>query len=135
MPGDLPAYLLNLGRRELPASAKVLDDAAPTLRVTDHDPRRVLRILAEREVVSVLIEGGPTLAGAFMAAGAIDKVVGYVAPAFLGAGVAALGDAGIATIADIARWHIDEVDMVGDDIRVVARPGGSRQRAAGAGGE
>ena len=111
-----------VGRRQLPASARVLDDAAPTLLVSDRDPGAVLKVLAERDVVSVLLEGGPTLAGAFMGAGVVDKVVGYLAPAFLGSGAAALGDAGIATLGDALRWHVDALDMVGGDVRVVARP-------------
>jgi diaminohydroxyphosphoribosylaminopyrimidine deaminase/5-amino-6-(5-phosphoribosylamino)uracil reductase len=111
-----------VGRRSLPPSAKVLDDAAPTLVVAEHDPDLVLKTLGEREIVSVLLEGGPTLAAAFMRAARIDKIVAYLAPAFLGAGRAALADAGISTIADILRWHIDQVDLIGDDVRLIARP-------------
>lgn len=111
-----------VGRRELPSSAKVLDDAAPTLAIKEHDPDLVLKELADRDVVSVLLEGGPTLAGAFMRAGRIDKVVGYLAPAFLGAGTSVLADAGISTISDILRWHVDDVETVGGDVRVTARP-------------
>jgi diaminohydroxyphosphoribosylaminopyrimidine deaminase / 5-amino-6-(5-phosphoribosylamino)uracil reductase len=111
-----------VGRRGLPASAKVLDSAAPTLLIEDHDPAAVLKTLVERDVVSVLVEGGPTVAGAFMAAGLIDKAVGYLAPAFLGDGPAALRGMGISTIERILRWHIDEVALVGDDVRISAQP-------------
>lgn len=45
----------------------------------------LLADLHARGVRSVLLEGGPTLAGAFVAAGAVDKVVGYLAPVLLGA--------------------------------------------------
>ena len=82
----------------------------------------VLKTLADRDVVSVLLEGGATLAAAFMAAGCVDKVVAYVAPAFLGAGAPAIADLGISTIGDILRWHIDEAETVGGDLRIVARP-------------
>jgi len=109
-----------VGRRPIPPSAKVLDRAAPTAIVNEHHPETVLKTLAERDVVSVLLEGGPTLAGAFMAAGLIDKVVVYVAPTFLGNGKNALGDLGIATIGDALRWQIDAVDMFGDDARIIA---------------
>ena len=44
----------------------------------------------ERDVVSALLEGGPVLAGGFVAAGLVDRVVGYVAPALLGDGRPAL---------------------------------------------
>ncbi|WP_228975306.1 bifunctional diaminohydroxyphosphoribosylaminopyrimidine deaminase/5-amino-6-(5-phosphoribosylamino)uracil reductase RibD [Streptomyces sp. DH12] len=126
--------------------ARVLDDAAPTLvavaedAVADHlagtdtvrlpraaDGRglsvpAVLAALHERGVRSVLLEGGPTLAGAFAAEGAVDEVVGYLAPVLLGAGPAALGDAGIATIADALRLSVTDTTRIGPDLRVTARP-------------
>jgi diaminohydroxyphosphoribosylaminopyrimidine deaminase/5-amino-6-(5-phosphoribosylamino)uracil reductase len=111
-----------VGRRDLTSSAKVFEGAAPTLRIKDHDPDLVLKELADRDVVSVLLEGGATVAGAFMRAGRIDKVVAYLAPAFLGAGKAVLADAGISTIADILRWHVDDAEVIGGDLRVTARP-------------
>ena len=82
----------------------------------------LLQALAERDIVSVLLEGGPTLAGAFLAAGLVDRVVGYLAPALLGAGPAALGDAGVGTITDVHRLQVDDVARTGEDVRLVLRP-------------
>ncbi len=113
-----------VGRRELPPASRVLDDSAPTLQLTDHDPKSVLAHLGERNVVSVLLEGGPTLAGAFVAAGVVDRVVAYLAPALLGAGPAALGYAGIETVRSALRLQVDAVDLIGDDIRIIATPRG-----------
>ena len=76
----------------------------------------------EDDVVSVLLEGGPSLAGAFVAAGLVDRVVAYVAPALLGAGPAALGDAGVGTISDVRRLQVDDVARTGEDVRLVLRP-------------
>jgi diaminohydroxyphosphoribosylaminopyrimidine deaminase/5-amino-6-(5-phosphoribosylamino)uracil reductase len=121
-PSDRRPIRVIAGLREVPASARVRDGAAPTVFVRERDPALVLKELAEREVVSVLLEGGPTLAAAFVAAGLVDRVVGYLAPKFVGAGAALLGDVGIGTIGDAAQWRIDEYGMVGDDIRLVARP-------------
>lgn len=111
-----------VGRRDLPATAKVFDDSAPTLVLTEHDPAAALKVLAGRDVVSVLLEGGPTLAGAFVAAGLVDRVVAYLAPALLGAGQAALGPAGIDTLSAALKLHIDQVDLLGGDVRIVATP-------------
>lgn len=85
----------------------------------------LLQALAARDVVSVLLEGGPTLAGSFLAAGLIDRVVGYVAPALLGAGLPALGDAGVGTIAAAHRLSLDDVRRCGEDVRLTLRPGRS----------
>jgi len=111
-----------VGRRDVPPASKVLDDSAPTVLLTEHDPKSVLTYLSERGVISVLLEGGPTLAGAFVAAGMVDRVVAYLAPTLLGAGPAALGDAGIETLASALMLHIDAVDLIGDDVRIIATP-------------
>lgn len=51
-----------------------------------------LRRLAEQEVQSLLLEGGPTLATAFLEADLIDKVLAFVAPYLSGGGPHLLGD-------------------------------------------
>ena len=79
-------------------------------------------LAAEHDVVSVLLEGGPTLAGAFVAAGLVDRIVGYLAPALLGDGPHALAAAGVVTISQAHRFRLDEVSRAGDDIRLVLRP-------------
>ncbi|HEY0870820.1 MAG TPA: bifunctional diaminohydroxyphosphoribosylaminopyrimidine deaminase/5-amino-6-(5-phosphoribosylamino)uracil reductase RibD [Acidothermaceae bacterium] len=109
-----------VGRREIRHTAKVFGGSAPSLQIADHDLASVLKSLAERDVVSVLIEGGPTLAGAFVAAGLVDRIVAYIAPALLGSGLPALGDAGIETLSDALRFHVEAIDLVGDDVRITA---------------
>ncbi|WP_051722358.1 bifunctional diaminohydroxyphosphoribosylaminopyrimidine deaminase/5-amino-6-(5-phosphoribosylamino)uracil reductase RibD [Streptomyces albus] len=135
--------------------ARVLDGSAPTLVAVAEDadaahleglapvvrlPRApggrglsiptLLRTLHDREVRSVLLEGGATLAGAFVAARAVDQVVGYLAPALLGAGPAVLADAGIGTIAEALRLEMTGVDRLGPDLRITAVPGGSAPAGA-----
>jgi diaminohydroxyphosphoribosylaminopyrimidine deaminase/5-amino-6-(5-phosphoribosylamino)uracil reductase len=51
-----------------------------------------LRALAAEGVQSLLLEGGPTLAGAFLAAGFVDKLLLFVAPVLSGEGPHVLGD-------------------------------------------
>jgi diaminohydroxyphosphoribosylaminopyrimidine deaminase / 5-amino-6-(5-phosphoribosylamino)uracil reductase len=97
-------------------------DAPDVLHLRTQSPDDVLKALADRGVVDVLLEGGPRLAGAFVQAGRVDRVLAYLAPALLGAGPTALGDAGVGTIADIARLQVDTVRVVGADVLVDARP-------------
>ena len=67
--------------------SRVLDDAAPTRSGRPlTTSKRLLTSLFDRDVHHVLLEGGPTLAAAFLRAGLVDRVVGYVAPALLGDG-------------------------------------------------
>jgi diaminohydroxyphosphoribosylaminopyrimidine deaminase/5-amino-6-(5-phosphoribosylamino)uracil reductase len=106
-----------------PRSATVRTDAAGHVELT-----ALLALLQEQHaVVSVLLEGGPTLAGGFVARGLVDRVVAYVAPALLGDGPPALGHAGAGTITDAHRLRIDDVTRVGEDLRLVMRPASSSE--------
>ena len=109
-----------VGTRDIPASARVLDDAAPTLHLRTHDPREALESLVDRGVQHVYLEGGPTLAGAFVARGLVDRVVAYYAPRLLGSGAMALGSAGVGTLADAPRLAVRDVTTIGPDVRVIA---------------
>ncbi|MBN9112729.1 MAG: bifunctional diaminohydroxyphosphoribosylaminopyrimidine deaminase/5-amino-6-(5-phosphoribosylamino)uracil reductase RibD [Pseudonocardia sp.] len=106
-------------------------DAPDVLHVRTHDPDEVLTALHTRGVVDVLLEGGPRLAGAFLAAGRVDRVLAHVAPALLGAGTAALGDAGVGTIGEIMRLHVAHVELVGGDILIDAQTGAVPAAASG----
>lgn len=113
-----------VGRTAIPDGARVLDDAAPTILARTHDPAEVLGLLGD--AVHVLLEGGPTLAAAFLKAGLVDLVHAHVAPALLGSGPAVVGDLGIGTLADALRFTVEEVRQAGDDIvvRMAPRVGG-----------
>ncbi|GAB3678265.1 bifunctional diaminohydroxyphosphoribosylaminopyrimidine deaminase/5-amino-6-(5-phosphoribosylamino)uracil reductase RibD [Saccharopolyspora tripterygii] len=111
-----------IGDRDLPPEARVLDDAADTLRLPGGDPAAALAELAGRGVVDVLLEGGPTLAGAFWNVGLVDRVLAYIAPALLGSGPAALGNAGVGSISQAWRLRIEETTMSGPDVRISAVP-------------
>jgi diaminohydroxyphosphoribosylaminopyrimidine deaminase/5-amino-6-(5-phosphoribosylamino)uracil reductase len=78
--------------------------------------------LYSRGVQAVFLEGGPTLAGSFIAGRTVDRVITYLAPALLGAGKSGLLDAGIGTIADILRLDLIDVARSGPDLRLIARP-------------
>ena len=101
-----------MGTRELAGDRRVLDDAAPTLRLRTRDPRAALAELRDLDRQHVFLEGGPTLAAAFLRAGLVDEVVAYVAPVLLGSGLAALGDLGIGTIADALRPAVRDVAVL-----------------------
>jgi len=117
-----PPLRVVMGHRDLPADARLADGSAPTLHLRSRSPAGVLAALADRGIVSVLLEGGPTLAGAFLDAGVVDRVVAYIAPALLGEGAAVLGPSGVGTIAGIHRLQVQDLGRVGPDIRVDAVP-------------
>jgi diaminohydroxyphosphoribosylaminopyrimidine deaminase/5-amino-6-(5-phosphoribosylamino)uracil reductase len=131
-----------------PTAARVLDSAAPTLlvvasdapedrvealtvagatvvrvpRADGHaDPSAVIAALCGHHVAIALLEGGATVATAFLRAGLVDRVVGYHAPTLLGSGRPLVEDLGVSTLAAATKLVVDDVRPVGDDIRVEAR--------------
>jgi diaminohydroxyphosphoribosylaminopyrimidine deaminase/5-amino-6-(5-phosphoribosylamino)uracil reductase len=122
-------------RGRLPAGARVLDDAAPTLVSAAATPAALLAELFDRDVRRVLLEGGPTLAAAFLAAGLVDDVVLHLAPQLLGAGPALVGDLGITTMAAALHLLVLDVTPLGGDVQVRLRPtrhtGGPDPRTGG----
>ena len=108
-----------VGMSDLPVGAKLQHTA---LHLRTHHPDDVLTALAEQGVVDVLLEGGPTLAGAFWRAGRIDRVLAYIAPVLLGDGPAAVLGAGVSTITDAVRLTVQDVTMSGPDVRISAVP-------------
>jgi diaminohydroxyphosphoribosylaminopyrimidine deaminase/5-amino-6-(5-phosphoribosylamino)uracil reductase len=103
-----------VGEREISADALVLNDDSRTMVIRTHDPAEVLRALSDR--TDVLLEGGPTLAGAFLRAGAIDRILAYVAPILLGGPITAVDDVGVPSIARALRWRFDTVEPIGPDL-------------------
>jgi diaminohydroxyphosphoribosylaminopyrimidine deaminase/5-amino-6-(5-phosphoribosylamino)uracil reductase len=83
----------------------------------------LLARLARRGVTSLLVEGGAEVAGAFLAAGLVDRLLLFLAPRVAGAdGLSWAGGAGPRRMADALRLAEVEVSRVGEDLLVSARP-------------
>ena len=103
-----------VGEREISPDAAVLNDDTRTMVIRTRDPHEVIKALADR--TDVLIEGGPTLAGAFLRAGVIDRILAYIAPILLGGPITAIDDVGVLSIAHAQRWQFDGIEPIGPDI-------------------
>jgi len=120
--GDVPLSIphpLRIVLGHAPADARV----QPAIEMGG-DLGDVLDDLGRRGVLQVLVEGGPTVAGAFHRAGLVDRYVFYLAPALLGGddGRPVFAGAGAATMADAWRGRIADVRRLGGDLRVDVAP-------------
>jgi diaminohydroxyphosphoribosylaminopyrimidine deaminase / 5-amino-6-(5-phosphoribosylamino)uracil reductase len=111
-----------VGEREISSEARILDDGSRTMLIRTHDPHEVIKALSDR--TDILLEGGPTLAGAFMRAGLVDRILAYVAPIMLGGPISAVDDLGVPTIAKAMRWRFDGIESIGPDVLLSAVPAG-----------
>lgn len=110
------------GRREVPAGAALERHPHEAIRMAGADLAADLAELQRRGIRSLFIEGGPTLASSFLAAGLADEVLVYLAPALIGGPRTAIDDLGVATIGDALRYDFTDLVRLGDDVLVVARP-------------
>lgn len=117
-----------MGERALDPAHRVFGPDAETVHLHTRDADAALTELFARDRQHVLLEGGPTLAAAFVRAGLVDEVVAYVAPILLGAGRHVVGDLGIPTISAALHLTVTEVKVLepvteGDDtdVRITMR--------------
>lgn len=131
-----------------PAAAQVLDGSAPTLvATTDRAPAawraairargaavvelpadaegrvdlaRLLDELGQRDVLTLLVEGGATVHGAFFDAGLVDRVQAIVAPLVVGGRAAptAVGGLGAGRLSEAWRLRSPTIEQVGEDVLI-----------------
>jgi diaminohydroxyphosphoribosylaminopyrimidine deaminase/5-amino-6-(5-phosphoribosylamino)uracil reductase len=92
----------------------------------ENEPARVrsaLEQLGTQGVTSVLLEGGPHLAGAFLDTGEIDEIRLFLAPLLLGGSAARdpLEGKGVERISEALRAITFDCESVGEDLLISAR--------------
>lgn len=111
-----------IGERAVPSGARLRRHPLPLIAVQSRDLKEVLSGLYSGGIRRAFVEGGPTLASAFVAAGLVDEYLVYLAPVLLGGPRLALGDLGVGTLGESRRLSIVGVERLGADILVRARP-------------
>ena len=122
---DDPALTARLGNVTLEPQRIVLGHAPEGARVhpcweRQGDLGAVLDELGEHDALQVLVEGGATVASAFLEAGLVNHVVWYVAPALAGSaeGRGALARMSTSGITALRRARFSDVRRVGVDVRM-----------------
>jgi diaminohydroxyphosphoribosylaminopyrimidine deaminase/5-amino-6-(5-phosphoribosylamino)uracil reductase len=128
-----PWRVVLAGERELPAGAKLLSDEhrERTLMYRNKRLETVLRDLGQREVTSVLIEGGARVLGEAFDGELVDQVRFYVAPLISGGGKMAVGGRGD-DWREAPRLRNVEYRRVGPDLVLageVQYPGNKKKRS------
>jgi GTP cyclohydrolase II len=147
VPGPSPLRVVLDSTLRLPTTARVFDGGAATAVITTpsaSEDRRAalraraigvhvvaaapggvdlssaLRALREQGVASLLVEGGGRVITSFLAEKLVDRVVLGIAPTIMGAGIDAVGDLGVASVAESVRLTNRSVHRAGDDLLVAA---------------
>ncbi len=132
-PGTL---VLHTSRASAAARARVAKTGVELVCVAEHgtgliDVVDALRVLGQREIRSLLVEGGGRLHGAFVAAGAWQRAFLYQAPRFLGEGRPMLAGVGWPTVAEAPRVHVEARRRLGPDLLTVVVPAVDPRPAVG----
>ena len=111
-----------IGSRNVPADALVHQHPLEPLIIGHNDLHAALSEMFDRGIRSIFVEGGPTLASAFIASGLVDRLYVYLAPVLLGGDKVALGDLGVSTLTERIDLEISSVERLGADIFITAKP-------------
>lgn len=105
---------------------QVIDGGAEIFHAPENagrvDLSAVLDYLTDQQCNEVLIEAGPTLAGAFWRAGLVDWLTIYLAPTLLGSAGRPLLDLSLDKMREQQRLDIRDIRAVGNDWRIDAKP-------------
>lgn len=124
-----------MGLREVAQAAAVRARPELFVHLRTHDPVAALEDLRLRGVRHVIVEGGPSVAAAFLRAGLVDEIDAYVAPILLGDGASAIASLDIASLRDANRWTTQSVHPLGGDtfirlVRKIGAPTPARQSSS-----
>ena len=89
----------------------------------DVDLRQLLKILGERNVSSILVEGGAETITSFLRLGLADRLVVFTAPRIMGRGVEAVGELEIKDVAGALKLTFEKVYRSAEDVVIEARVG------------
>jgi diaminohydroxyphosphoribosylaminopyrimidine deaminase / 5-amino-6-(5-phosphoribosylamino)uracil reductase len=145
-----PLRVIVDSRLQTPADARILDTPGKVLIYTaagdaereaalrqrgaalvpmaaDHgkvDLAALLADLAQRGINELHVEAGHKLNASLLREGLVDELLVYLAPKLLGIGreMAAFGP--LSTLAEALEFEFTQVDRVGSDLRILARPPG-----------
>jgi diaminohydroxyphosphoribosylaminopyrimidine deaminase/5-amino-6-(5-phosphoribosylamino)uracil reductase len=80
--------------------------------------------LGEQSFNEITVEAGPTLSGALLSGGWVDRLIIYQAPKLLGDDARAMAAMNFPALADTPEFEINEVTRIGADLRIIAAPKG-----------
>ncbi len=147
--GRNPMRIVIDGRGKVPPSAKVFEEDAPRIVLTSQasslkwrkelerkgvevliageervEIDQALRLLGERNISSILVEGGGETSASFLEAGAVDKILFFIAPKIIGGRDAktSVEGRGCQSLKNVIRFNKFTLKRIGEDLLVEAYP-------------
>ena len=119
---NTPAHTTFACAQEVSEHGKALVWPLRQHNTTQVDLRALIEKLGDKQHNEVLIEAGPTLAGAFLQTGLIDEIVVYMAGKLMGSTGKPLFELPISEMSNNIELDIVNIQPVGPDWRIIAYP-------------
>ena len=120
--GEQPTLLVHEQAAPIPGSLQACSRLALGKREQGLDLAALLTALAARECNEILLESGPTLAGAFLRAGLLDELLIYIAPKLLGSDARPLFDLPLGSMSEAMNLRLTDQRQFGGDLRLSFKP-------------
>ena len=137
-----PARMVLDSKGRTPADARILAGSETTVITTENialsEPSQVvvlgadargrvdigawLQHLGEQSFNEIMVEAGPTLSGALLKGGWVDRLIIYQAPKLLGDDARAMAAMNFSALTEAPEFEINEVTRIGKDLRIIAAP-------------
>ena len=84
---------------------------------------KLIEILGEQKIDSILLEGGGTLNESMLMENLVSEVNVFLAPKIFGGNKAPspVGGSGICEVKDAKEFHLQDIRKIGDDVRLIYR--------------
>jgi diaminohydroxyphosphoribosylaminopyrimidine deaminase/5-amino-6-(5-phosphoribosylamino)uracil reductase len=120
--GDQPSLLLHARDAEVPPELAAQSRVGLATAAGRLVPQEIIASLAARECNEILLESGPTLAGALLHSGLADELIVYLAPRLLGSRARPLLDLALDSMTDALDLRLVDRRQIGDDQRFIFKP-------------
>jgi len=114
----LNPYRIVMGQSKIDPASNIFDDLAKTKVIKSRDISELINFVTTEGFNQVLVEAGPTFGSALLAAGLIDEIVIYLAPAILGSGLSSVADLGIKSIDEKLQLSLISQEVIDQDIKL-----------------
>jgi len=119
---DHQPHAVVVGQRAVPETALIRTHPGGFTHHQSQHLGQLMDVLFSGGIRSVYVEGGPTLASAFLAQGLYDELHISLGPLLLGGGKLALTDLGVSTMAEALPLDIHDVLRFEGDVFLIAKP-------------
>jgi len=111
-------YRIVMGQSEIKSDSNIFNDLAKTKVIKSREFDELINFVTTEGFNQVLVEAGSTFGSALLAAGLIDEIVIYLAPAILGSGLNSIADLGIKSIDEKLELSLISHELIDQDIKL-----------------